>query len=938
MRKTLLFLIAALVALSAAAARYNLWIDGLQVTTDNQYKLTEILGQERGTLQSGTIEFAKIVNEDDAYVLYLDNAVLKNGVSDRGMIAVGGEYEDYDIDIKNLKINVTGECGVHNTMSGPSAFTCKSLTVGSGSYNTLEIYFFGDGRLNLEQGILNTERDDVYFIFRGPDVIAGSAQSDYGIYTKSSPSTNNTACYYIQKGSLLATGATEAVRHESERTRYDISDDWEDMELIEPAGGKFGFYEENYYNTWFDSNGQPAKTLKIGKKYPLWIAGRQVDNFNRDDILGDGTVFYNPKSNVLTLHNAHISDNSAEEFDGLSFDSEVDGLKINLVGTNRIENDHASGIAMRFSEAATTLAGDGELQVVCYQGRAVQQRAASLALTEGVKMYADGALYGFNGLTNTTTDVGSSVSVLDDAHLWAKCLDTGVGAFSGVRALTMGDGIEIVKPAGGMFVTPSCVIVDVDNNVAKEVEIGRAVYDLTINGTQVTGNNRDDILGDGTLRYDPVTNTLTMEGMELKATVTSGFVINSQIPDLKINAISHNVIDANGVGGILLGDDCPTSFTGTGVLHIKNAKNGVQVRDLLEVSMGALDVEADDYGIYGVGNETTHKCELKITTGNEYISATGNQACLVGFNAISMSDIPNYDVEAPSGAYIADGRAYDSEGNVLKGTKLVLSSVEIPELWVGGVRVTHANVFDILGDGKANYDWSDQHLVLNGIYITEGTGGIENYGVTNLTITVAGDNAILLSDMVDGWPSTAFATSSNCTTTIRGGGKLSLMGYNGVNLIRGGKLAVTDGTNVEVVATAFAIQGWNDTSGQLKETVTVDNSRLSAYSTSMYAMWLLDGLEMINCSITDPEGAVYDEQYGTIKVGRKEQKSVIIEPDAVVLPGDVNGDGFVNGADVTALYGYLLDGKAVAGDPDVSGDGVVSGADVTALYNLLLQN
>ncbi len=55
------------------------------------------------------------------------------------------------------------------------------------------------------------------------------------------------------------------------------------------------------------------------------------------------------------------------------------------------------------------------------------------------------------------------------------------------------------------------------------------------------------------------------------------------------------------------------------------------------------------------------------------------------------------------------------------------------------------------------------------------------------------------------------------------------------------------------------------------------------------------------------------------------------------MRGDVNGDGVVSGADVTALYGYLLDGKTVAGDPDVSGEGVVSGADVTALYNLLLQ-
>ena len=52
--------------------------------------------------------------------------------------------------------------------------------------------------------------------------------------------------------------------------------------------------------------------------------------------------------------------------------------------------------------------------------------------------------------------------------------------------------------------------------------------------------------------------------------------------------------------------------------------------------------------------------------------------------------------------------------------------------------------------------------------------------------------------------------------------------------------------------------------------------------------------------------------------------------------GDVNGDGVVSGADVTALYNVLLDGAEAGGDADVNGDGVVSGADVTAIYNLLL--
>ena len=55
------------------------------------------------------------------------------------------------------------------------------------------------------------------------------------------------------------------------------------------------------------------------------------------------------------------------------------------------------------------------------------------------------------------------------------------------------------------------------------------------------------------------------------------------------------------------------------------------------------------------------------------------------------------------------------------------------------------------------------------------------------------------------------------------------------------------------------------------------------------------------------------------------------------IEGDVDGNGVVNGSDVTALYNYLLNGVVPAGQPDVDGNGTVNGSDVTALYNLLLQ-
>ena len=55
------------------------------------------------------------------------------------------------------------------------------------------------------------------------------------------------------------------------------------------------------------------------------------------------------------------------------------------------------------------------------------------------------------------------------------------------------------------------------------------------------------------------------------------------------------------------------------------------------------------------------------------------------------------------------------------------------------------------------------------------------------------------------------------------------------------------------------------------------------------------------------------------------------------ITGDVNGDGSVNAADVTALYNYILNGdETYLANSDVNGDGAVNAGDVTAVYNIIL--
>jgi hypothetical protein len=57
------------------------------------------------------------------------------------------------------------------------------------------------------------------------------------------------------------------------------------------------------------------------------------------------------------------------------------------------------------------------------------------------------------------------------------------------------------------------------------------------------------------------------------------------------------------------------------------------------------------------------------------------------------------------------------------------------------------------------------------------------------------------------------------------------------------------------------------------------------------------------------------------------------------VPGDVNGDGSVNAADVTALYSFILNGNTTYVDTsDVNGDNSINAADVTAVYKIILGN
>ena len=96
---------------------------------------------------------------------------------------------------------------------------------------------------------------------------------------------------------------------------------------------------------------------------------------------------------------------------------------------------------------------------------------------------------------------------------------------------------------------------------------------------------------------------------------------------------------------------------------------------------------------------------------------------------------------------------------------------------------------------------------------------------------------------------------------------------------------------------------------------------------------IFDGVNKNTCTLTVPAGTVNDYK-STLPWS---QFYNIVADSAI--KGDVNGDGVVTAADVTALYNYLLNGDSsqlVNGDQNEDND--ITAADVTAVYNQITGN
>ena len=139
------------------------------------------------------------------------------------------------------------------------------------------------------------------------------------------------------------------------------------------------------------------------EKYGIYVAGVSVTRSNEDDILGDGTVYYDDSNNVLTFNNATI------ECEGTVVYSKID-LLVQLIGENKIictDEEYGIGIYAGDSSLNKDLAfvGDGSLTIEFpnASGDAAGISAANLTLATDLTVITPNCDRAVNGIVCTSS-------------------------------------------------------------------------------------------------------------------------------------------------------------------------------------------------------------------------------------------------------------------------------------------------------------------------------------------------------------------------------------------------------------------------------------------------------------------------------------------------------------------------------------------------------
>jgi hypothetical protein len=327
---------------------------------------------------------------------------------------------------------------------------------------------------------------------------------------------------------------------------------------------------------------------------------------------------------------------------------------------------------------------------------------------------------------------------------------------------------------------------------SESIMIGGPTINLKVDGVTVTNQNKDDILKDGKVSFNPLTNTLKLDNATIDMTGKDGSPIESNVNDLKVQLIGNNTFTANSTSAYGF-KYTPTSNTGTlkftheengfGNLTVNNGTgiasgytvdgqggwtvttNSVSYDTTFGVQIGstafkasALTIDSENgsatyspiAGTLSLNNFTTAD-NITTTLENLTIVVTGaNSVGAVSYNGqnedATITIEKNMSSEATINKLVASSlngfetvTVVDPLNDMSTGTQVIISDVVTYNLWVNGTQVTKENM-EAIAKG-ISFD-GDATLTLTNVNTTSDDAPFITNGLSKLTIRLVGTNAV----------------------------------------------------------------------------------------------------------------------------------------------------------------------------------------------------
>lgn len=609
--------------------------------------------------------------------------------------------------------------------------------------------------------------------------------------------------------------------------------------------------------------------------YGLKVAGVDVTSDNCADLSVidgvKGTVSYAPATKTLTLQDATID--KADEFtiENIS----VDGLKVNIVGTNNLSTTKFSSISV---EKTTTFQGTGTLKVKGKSyGISFGNNNLDIIIRD-CKMYIEGE-WGIDGFF-----VNTNLTIIN-ANIEINSLK---------EAITRMDNLSlqrcaITEPAGAIFdASQRCLVVG--GAYVSKLVIAPEKPVFKVAGVEVTDANSGNLTTiagvEGKASYDPETLTLTLDNAIITTNAVAG-IANESATGLQVKLVGNNTITSASAAGMVIGRQ--TRIVGDGKLKVTSTGASAILMQGAPLSIEDCSVVAEGkYGIYADKGDA--KEVLTIRTAS--VEAQGASGSIAGLSNLLLD---RCIISQPQGA------AYDK---ALKGvakdgglvTDRVVIGIEKYGLLIGGIDVTSAN-YDAIDQipgvtGSLSYDPAKKilRMVYAAIPTDDDKVAVHNQSVDGLKIEMTGENAM--------------SGGTGCIlerpTTITGSGNMTITGTKGCGVALKNTMLTIKGIEVRVSGATEGISGDKSAGCGL----AVNDAHVEAEG-SQGSVVGISKLQLNTCYIKEPSGAAFDATLkGVAAKGALVKEKVVMTPPikyGVMVAGvEVTGD---NCADLSVIDG-----------------------------------